>query len=132
MFLVTRSVPRFTVTDHDDQPLYKMHQPTCCGGMCVNCCAEGNPCSSKGCCKESFRFYDANQAETDGDAEYLGSILKKPKSLMTEVFTDADAFEVKFPADATPAQKGIFIGATLFLNALFFEGGDGEGGGGGY
>ena len=66
-------------------------------------------------------MYDANQADTDGDAEYLGSILKKPKSTMTEIFTDADAFEVKFPSESTPAQKGIFIGATIFLNALFYE-----------
>ena len=122
-------VPRFNITDHDDQPLYKMHSPTCLGGMCVDCCAEGNPCG-KGCCRVSFRFYDANQADTDGDAEYLGSVLKKPKSTMTEIFTDADAFEVKFPTEATPAQKGIFIASTIFLNALFFEYQDQDGGGG--
>ena len=37
-------VPRFVVFDAKDKPVYKLHQPTCCGGACVDCCAEGNPC----------------------------------------------------------------------------------------
>jgi hypothetical protein len=89
--------------------------------MCVNCCAEGNPCG-KGCCKQSFRVYPADQSSTDGDAPYLGVILKKPKSLGTELFTDANAFVVDFPTDATADHKGMLIGTSIFLNALFFEG----------
>ena len=122
-------VPRFDIFDDEAKLLYKLHQPTCCGGMCVNCCAEGNPCTSKGCCKESFRVYDANQEETDGDAPYLGYIMKKPKSAMVEIFTDADAFDVKFPENATVAQKGILVGTAIFINATFFENQDEEGGG---
>lgn len=114
------SVPRFMIYDGESKPLYKLHSPTCCGGMCVNCCAEGNPCG-KGCCKVSFRVYDADQSDTEGDAPYLGQILKKPKSLRTELFTDADAFIVSFPESATAAQKGIMIGTSIFLNAIFFE-----------
>jgi hypothetical protein len=48
--------------------------------------------------------------------------LKKPKSLATELFTDADAFEVEFPNNAGPDQKGILIGMGIFINSLFFEG----------
>ena len=107
-----------------------MHQPTCCGGMCVNCCAEGNPCG-KGMCKESFRIYDAKQeGSTGGDAPYLGQIMKREKSLSVALFTDADTFEVKFPKDATADQKGILIGTSIFINAVFFEGEDDQAVGG--
>jgi hypothetical protein len=89
--------------------------------MCVNCCAEGNPCG-KGCCKQSFRVYAAGQSSTDGDAPYLGVILKKPKSFGTELFTDANAFVVDFPTEGTADDKAILIGTSIFLNAVFFEG----------
>ena len=117
----SNSVPSFKVYDHQDNQIYLIHQPTCCGGCCVNCCAEGNPCG-KGCCKQSFRVYDADQSSTGGDAPYKGMIMKKPKSLATELFTDAEAFEVKFPEDANADQKGILIGAAIFINSLFYEG----------
>ena len=78
--------------------------------------------SGKGCCKESFRIYDPNTGNTDGDAPYLGMIMKRPKSAMTEIFTDASAFDVKFPKNATADQKGILIGTSIFINAVFFEG----------
>ena len=123
------SVPSFKIYDHADAHLYTMHPPTCLGGICVNCCAEGNPCG-KGCCKQSFRLYDPSTTNTDGDAPYLGQIMKKPKSAMVEIFTEADAFEVDFPKDATVDQKGILIGTSVFLNAVFFEGDEGGGGGG--
>lgn len=116
-------IPTFKVYDHEEKELYILHQPTCCGGMCVNICAEGNPCG-KGCCKVSFRVYPADQKDTNGDAPYLGNIIKKPKSAFTEIFTDADAFEVNFPKEASTDQKGLLIGIGLFLNAIFFEGDD--------
>jgi hypothetical protein len=118
--LIIYSVPRFVIYDGEDKPMYKLHNPTCCMGTCVNCFAEGNPCG-KGCCKISYRIFDSNQKDTDGDAPYLGQILKKPKSLGIELFTDADAFEVDFPKEATVAQKGVLIGTSIFLNAIFFE-----------
>jgi hypothetical protein len=93
---------------------------------CFLSCAEGNPCG-KGCCKVSYRIFPHDQAKTDGDAPYLGSILKKPKSFGVEIFTDADAFEVTFPEDASADQKGMLIGTSILFNAVFFEG---KGGGG--
>lgn len=114
-------VPAFTVRDGDNSPIYTVHPPTCIGGMCVNCCAEGNPCG-RGCCKESFRVFPYDQSSTNGDAPYIGRILKKPKSLGVELFTDADAFEVDFPENATADQKGLLIGTSILLNAAFYEG----------
>lgn len=34
-------VPNFKVITADGTHQYDIHEPTCCGGMCVNCCAEG-------------------------------------------------------------------------------------------
>jgi len=133
MFLVAShscrlcSVPSFKVYDGEDKQIFLIHQPTCLGGCCVNCCAEGNPCG-KGCCKVSFRVYPAEQSDTNGDAPYLGQILKKPKSFGTEVFTDANAFTIDFPKDASTDQKGILMGSAIFINSLFFEGEDGGAG----
>ena len=114
-------VPRFEVLNASQQPVYKMHQPTCVGGMCVNCCAEGNPCGP-GCCKVPFHVFPADQKDTDNGAQHSGKILKMPRSWKSELFTDADVFEVSFPEGATSEQKGLLVGASIFLNAIFFEG----------
>lgn len=120
-------VPSFTVNKADGQGLYVVHPPTCCGNMCVNICAEGNPCG-KGCCKVSFRVYPfAQKGATGGDAPYIGKILKKPKSMMVEVFTDSDAFEVTFPEKASVDEKAILVGSTILLNAVFFESDNSDG-----
>jgi len=118
-------VPSFYVYDHKGTKLYHVHPPTCMGGICINCFAEGNP-FGRGCCRSSFRVYPGEQSDTDGDAPYLGVILKMPKGLGAELFTDADKFEVSFPQNANAAQKGILIGTTIFLNAVFFEGAQGD------
>lgn len=47
-------VPSFTLTDGKGDPVYKMHQPTCCCGCCVNCCAEGNPVRYNYCYTRSY------------------------------------------------------------------------------
>lgn len=115
-------VPSFHVNDADGKHIFTVHPPTCCGGMCFNCCTEGNPCG-KGCCKMPFWIFPAAQTKTNGgDAEYIGKILKKPKSAMTEAFTDANAFEVTFPDNATVEQKATLVGSSIFFNAIFFEG----------
>lgn len=113
-------VPRFKAYGADDREMYKIHAPTCLGGLCINCCAEGNPCG-KGCCKASMRIYPASQDQTDGDAPYVGVILKKPKSMALELFTDANAFDVTFPESANADDKALLIGSAMFFNANFFE-----------
>jgi len=40
---------------------------------------------------------------------------------MTEAFTDANAFELIFPDGSTVAQKGVILGTSILLNAVFFE-----------
>lgn len=119
-------VPRFKIKDSEEKPIYKVHQPTCCGGFCVNCCTEGNPCG-RGCCKVAFHVFPADQEETDGDVPPIAKIVKVPKSLGTELFTDADAFDVTFPDGANSTQKALLAGTSVFLNALYFEETDGGG-----
>lgn len=113
-------VPRMQIKDASGKPIYKVHSPTCCMGMCVNCCAEGNPCG-KGCCKVPFYIYPASQEDTDNGAPYVGKVVKVPKSLMTEIFVDSEAFDVNFPVDATPVQKAMIAGSAILINANFFE-----------
>jgi len=117
-------VPSFNAYDASGKHVYTIHSPTCCGGCCVYCCAEGNPCCfGRGCCKVPFWIFPADQKKTNGkDARHLGKILKKPKSAMTEIFTEANAFEVHFPDDATIDQKATLVGTSVFFNSLFFEG----------
>ena len=76
----------------------------------------------QGCCKASFRVYPASQAKTDGNAPYIGTILKKPKSMLDEAFTNADSFDISFPKSAQTDEKGLLVGSALFFNANFFGG----------
>jgi hypothetical protein len=118
-------VPAFTVFTASGEELYLVHPPTCCGGMCVQCCSEGNPCG-KGCCKVPFWVFNAGQTNTGGDAPHIGKILKKPKSFGTEMLTDADAFAITFPEQASADEKALLVGTSIFLNAMFFEEGGGQ------
>jgi hypothetical protein len=114
-------VPRFIIKDSNDTDLYKLHPPTCCGGMCMDCCAEGNPCCGRGCCKVPFHLFPASQQDTDNGAEPIAKIVKVPKSLSVEIFTDSEAFDVTFPNDATAVQKAIIASSAVLINAAFFE-----------
>lgn len=115
-------VPRMRINDASGKPVYKVHSPTCCFGVCVNCCAEGNCCCGKGCCKVPFHIFPHDQEDTDNGAPHAGKILKLPKSLTVELLSDAEAFDVTFPEDATTVQKAIIAGSAIFINATFFEG----------
>lgn len=123
-------IPNFGVFDKLDggNHKYDIHMPTCCGGMCVNCCAQG--CCN---CRIPFYIYPPNGTEeqkflSPGSAEVPdmpgvpdAQICKIFRGLGTELFTDADTFEVKCPEDADANDKARLIGATLILNQLFFE-----------
>jgi len=114
-------VPRMSILDSNGGKVYKVHQPTCVMGMCVDICAEGNPCCGKGCCKVPFHIFPGDQSETDNGAPNVGKILKIPKSWRTEAFTDSEAYDVTFPSDATAEQKALIAGSSVWINASFFE-----------
>jgi len=118
-------------------PEYDFHQPTCCGGMMVNCCAQGL-CN----CRIPFLIYppggdEASVLKSSGSTPVPGQtgvpdaqITKVWSGLATELFTDADTFELKAPDDSDANGKARLIGATLMINQLFFEGGKDENGAG--
>lgn len=112
-------VPRFQIVDAEGKGVYKVHQPTCCGGCCVNCCYDGI-CN----CKTAFQVFPHDQEDTDNGAKHAGEIMKMPRSLATELFTDANMFKITMPEGATSEQKGLLIGTSIFLNAAFFERGE--------
>ena len=110
-------VPSFDVKDADNKAVYLLKYPTCCMGLCINCCAEG--CCN---CRIPFYIYDT------GDKKQVGKIVKVWGGLGQELFTDADKFELEYPPDADASRKMTLLGATFFLNALFFESQKGGGG----
>jgi hypothetical protein len=128
MVILKKSSIRFARCQHSQSAqqrdaIYKVHLPTCCCGCCLDGFTEGDPCCGRGCCKVSFHVYPADKNDTSGGAEYAGKILKVPKSMAVEMFTDADAFDVTFPKKSKYEHKGLLIGTAIFLNANFFEGG---------
>lgn len=126
--------------DSGKKLLYTVRPPTCCGGLFIDCCADGNhcaknpeePCCDRGCCRASFRFYHVGKPNERIDFNTdckLGKISTKPKSLATHQFTDANILKVEFPDKAEfpdeaaiASVKGIFIGTAIFLNTIFFQG----------
>jgi len=122
-------VPTFELYDPSDVPEYVLHMPTCCGGMCVNCCAQG--CCN---CRIPFFFYKPDADEDDKAMMSTKStpvpnmpgaphaqICKVWSGLTTELFTDADTFECKCPDNSDSSAKARIIASTLLLNQLFFE-----------
>mmetsp|Transcript_47108 Transcript_47108/g.112291 ORF Transcript_47108/g.112291 Transcript_47108/m.112291 type:complete len:284 (+) Transcript_47108:150-1001(+) len=112
-------VPRFTINDASGNPQFTLSQPTCVGGLCVDICAEGF-CN----CRVPFYVYPLGANHVAGFE--VGKIVKiwykkSWSGLATEMFTDADKFELEFPADESPETKARLLGSLFLLNQLFFE-----------
>ena len=58
---------------------------------------------------------------TDDGAPFVGKVVKVPKSLGVELLTEADAFDITFPEDASAQEKGLLMGSAIFINVNFFE-----------
>ncbi len=105
----------YSVAQGQQEPTlkYKIHMPTCCGGVCVNVCKEG-------CCSCRIPFYIYTPGK-EGDNDEIGKIVKVWSGLGTEIFTDADKFELLFPTDADPGNKATLLGMLFLLNTIYFE-----------
>lgn len=55
------------------------------------------------------------------DNQEVGKILKKWSGAGKELFTDADNFNIIFPANIDITQKGILLGALFLIDMIFFE-----------
>lgn len=112
---------QFNVVDEEGKVAYHVHPPTCCCGMCVSYCPEASCSTCKlGCCRIPFDIYDPKSGKS------VGKICKVWGGLATEVFTDADSFECKFPPEATPNEKALILGGVFLINQLYFENGSVE------
>jgi len=142
-------LPKIAVRDITGKEEYAVQMPSCCGGLCVDCMAEGL-CN----CKIPFYVYPPGKR---AKGEEIGKIIKLWRGLGTEVFTDAASFQLEFPpgidevshgrpnarpSAALPAAysaaypdtcvlsgvvqmaKARLLGTTMFVNILFFEKGN--------
>jgi len=107
-------IPNIKLAGPDGNVDYHIHVPTCCGGVCVDCCAEG-------CCNCKVPFY-VYKPDNDKPKQEVGKIIKLWQGMGTELFTDADTFSLEFPDDADAAAKARLLGTSIFINFLFFEG----------
>lgn len=103
-------VPGFFIKDSSGTKLYEMHQPTCCGGCCVNCC---HPRGGS-CCRVPFLLYAPDSAEE------IGAVTKIWSGLGKELLTDAQTYVMEAPKLSEKDAANI-LGATFLINMNFFE-----------
>ena len=109
-------LPKIAVKDESGQEQFAIQMPSCCGGMCVDCMAEG--CCN---CKVPFYIYPPGKG---AKGEEIGKIVKLWRGMGTEMFSDAASFNLEFPKDADDNSKARLLGSTMFINMLFFEKGN--------
>ena len=110
----TPCVPKYGIFNATgDVQTHVLHQPTCCGGICPNYCAEGL-CT----CRIPFYIYEALK---DEEGSQVSSITKVWSGMGKELFTDADTFEVTSPSAADGTTKASIMGACFLLNQIYFE-----------
>ena len=80
-------VPLFTVKDATGADVFDVHQPTCCCGLCVNCCDRSASC----CCRIPFKVYLPGSDKPSGDINKLW------KNFFAELATDDDTFRFRGP-----------------------------------
>jgi hypothetical protein len=110
-------IPNMKVKTPDGNVQYQLQQPSCMGGMCVNCMAEG-------CCNCKIPFYIYEPGEKCEDGKQVGKIVKQWRGVGTELFTDAATFSVEFPSGCDEATKKRILGSVFMVNIEFFEKGN--------
>lgn len=106
-------IPNLVIKDGAGIPQYHLHMPTCLGGVCCDCKAEGL-CN----CKIPFYIY---KPDNDTPGQEIGKVIKIWRGLATEILTDADTFTVEYPKDCSTEDKARLLGSTIFLNFVYFE-----------
>lgn len=112
-------VPSFKVYDQNETKLYVVKPPTCCFDGCVDCCPGGqNPCPL-GHCRIPCNVYPVNNGVEGKDP--VGRMDKIPKATFADTFNEINYFKVDFPDKATTDQKGLLLGSSILINAIYFE-----------
>jgi hypothetical protein len=50
-----------------------------------------------------------------------GTMAKIPKKSFKEVYNEINYYKVDFPDNATIDEKGLLLGSSILINALYFE-----------
>lgn len=108
-------VPSFKVYNEEEKGVYIIRPPTCCFNMCVNCCPGGKCPCPYGCCMIPCEVYDS-----EGE-KLVGTMAKIPKKSFKEVYNEINYYKVDFPDNATIDEKGLLLGSSILINALYFE-----------
>ena len=66
------------------------------------------------CCEATFQIY------TPGTKDVVGTIIKKVAN-SAELYTDADSYQINFPANADPKDKLLLIALGLMIDYQYFE-----------
>jgi len=53
--------------------------------------------------------------------EPVGRMAKIPKKTFKEVFNEINYYKIDFPDNATTDRKGLLLGSSILINALYFE-----------
>jgi len=112
-------VPEFRVFDPSEKGVYIVRPPTCCFDGCVNCCPGGeDPCCPFGFCMIPCEVY---AMENGFQGKLVGKMAKIPKKTFKECYNEINYYKVDFPDNATTDQKGLLLGSSILINALYFE-----------
>ena len=112
-------IPTFFINNSEGVATHSIHPPTCCGGLCVDCCKEGF-CN----CRIPFYIYPASDRKGEFLDQEDGKIVKVWAGITSELFTDSDNFELIYPQKSDYATKVTLLGAVFLINQAFFEGKD--------
>eukprot|EP00605_Chrysophyceae_sp_TOSAG23-4_P002111 GSChrysophyteH1.ASY1.ANO1.2337.1 assembled CDS len=108
-------VPTFSVISSEGLVTHRISMSSCVGGMCINCC---DGCQT---CSVPFYIHPVNKDGSTDRKVTDGHIIKKWSGAVSEIMTDADNFELKFPSEADENLKASLLGAVFMINQLFFE-----------
>jgi hypothetical protein len=46
---------------------------------------------------------------------------KIPKETFCDTYNETNYYEIEFPKGATTAEKGLLLGSSILINAVYFE-----------
>eukprot|EP00300_Choanocystis_sp_HF-7_P009698 c16583_g1_i1.p1 GENE.c16583_g1_i1~~c16583_g1_i1.p1 ORF type:complete len:237 (-),score=49.73 c16583_g1_i1:68-778(-) len=90
----------YQVVDLDDKVEFTIAGPSCQSALCCPCCC-------------------VYQLDIQVDGESVGHFRKH--FTVQECFSNANKFQVLFPAQATPQQKALLLGAVFLIDFTIFE-----------
>ncbi len=101
--------PLFEVYDENKQLKYL---------VTADCCQCGLLCANNVCGKMSEAHFNILNP---GSNQEVGRIIKQTASSFSEMVTDADSYQIIFPADANAKDKLLLLSLGLMIDYQFFE-----------